>query len=183
MDYWPEKAKRRWLPEVAHCPRAFNILFNCFCGNFTGQWLELCFVSLFKSLYFCIKGGEAFFFFFFLGYIYTSQIRKCPNQIGGQVATGNHSSKPFLVFFFFFHFFLKPHVEGKVNEMSVGCFRHRAIKSFNTERTKEKIKLGQKAGNRQWYFSIFSDSTSNLGILFISPSKPMKYKVIQNLSC
>lgn len=78
---------------------------------------------------FCIKGGEAFFF---LGYIYTSQIRKCPNQIG-QVATGNHSSK-----LFFFPFLSETPCRRKVNEMSVGCLVHTAAKSsFNTEGTKK----------------------------------------------
>lgn len=76
---------------------------------------------------FCIKGGEAFFF---LGYIYTSQIRKCPNQIG-QVATGNHSSK----LFFFFHSFLKPHVEGKLTKcrLAVLCTQQRSRLSTQRE--------------------------------------------------
>lgn len=137
---------------MTHCPRAFSISFNCFCIIFTGQWLGLCFVSLFKPFYFCIKGGEAFFFFFFfLGYIYTSQIRKCPNQIGGQVATGNHSSKPFL-FFFFFPFLSETPCRRKVNEMSVGRFIHRANTSFNTRENKEENKIGTKSRKQTMAF-------------------------------
>ena len=77
------------------------------CGNFTGQWLGL---TVLKPFYFCIKGGEAFFF---SGLYLHFPNQKCPNQTG-QVVTGNHSSKVF--FFFFFHFFLKPHVEGKLTK-------------------------------------------------------------------
>ena len=53
-------------------------------------------------------------FLFFSGLYLHFPNQKCPNQTG-QVATGNHSSK---VVFCFFHFFLKPHVEGKLTNVS-----------------------------------------------------------------
>jgi hypothetical protein len=123
---------------------------NCCYGKFIGQWLRLYSVSLFKPFYFCIKGREGFFF---LSYIYTSQIRKCPNQIGGQVASATTAQN---LFFFFFHFFLKPPYRRKINKMSVGCFVHRANNSFNSEKEKQKIGLRTKVRNRKWYVSTYS---------------------------
>lgn len=98
-------------------PAGICTVLNCFSANLRvlGRLL-----SLLKPFCFCIKGREASFFFSFSFWVIFTlpKSEKCPNQIGGQVATGNHSTKPV---FFFFHFFLKPHAEGKLTECQLAA--------------------------------------------------------------
>lgn len=106
---------RRKLPAFLSSPSGHLHCAQLLLCKLEGCWVGL--LSLLKPFCFCIKGREAAFFFFWV--IFTlPKSEKCPNQIGGQVATGNHSTKPV---FFFFHFFLKPHVEGKLTECQLAA--------------------------------------------------------------
>lgn len=106
---------------------------------------------------FCIRGK-----LFFLGYIYTSQIRKCPNQMG-QVATGNHSSKPF----FFFPFLSETSRKRKVNDMSVGCLMHTASSALHTDGAKRER----------------DQAVSSRGSACISPRNSVGREVVGPRSC
>lgn len=131
-------------------------------------------MSLLKPFYFCIKGREAVFFFFWVIFILPKS-EKCPNQIGGQVATGNHSTKPV---FFFFPFLSETPCRRKVNGMSVDCSTYRrATDSFNTQRTKQKITLGPNPETES-SVCLSVPGPFNLGLLFVSLSKWREHNAI-----
>lgn len=123
-------------------PQQASALLLC---KLEGCWGGL--PSRLKPFCFCIEGREASFFFSFWVIFTLPKSEKCPNQIGGQVATGNHSTKP--VLFFFFPFLSETPCRRKVNGMSVGCSTFRVPDAFKTRRTKQKITLRPKPRSRK----------------------------------
>lgn len=104
-----------------------------FCGN--GRALgRLCSAATFLLLH----KREAFFSGLYLHF----PNQKCPNQMG-QVATGNHSSKPF----FFFPFLSETSRKRKVNDMSVGLM-HTASSAPHTqmEQSRERAQTVSSGG-------------------------------------
>lgn len=85
------------------------------------------------------------------------------------MATGNHSTKPV----FFFHFFLKPHAEGKLTECQLPAL-HTASQCFQNTGNKAENNTETKTQKQKVELVLSTLTPFHLGLPFDSLSKLME---------